>query len=117
MRTRPTYTIEFRNDAVALLERTDRSLAEVATDLGVSKFSLRSWYNAARMAKKKTKRTSPQTKPAVFVQSTQASEEAPEAEVERLRRELKEAQKRINELETDRAILKKAAAFFAKESE
>ncbi len=120
MRTRPTYTVEFRNDAVALLERTERSLAEVAKELGVSIFSLRNWYNAARMAKKKGKTGKTlqgKAKPAVFVHSAVPEEETAEEEVERLRHELKAAQKKISELEMDRAILKKAAAFFAKESE
>jgi transposase-like protein len=34
--TRPRYTEEFRQDAVALLEGTDRSFKQVAEDPGVS---------------------------------------------------------------------------------
>ena len=39
--TRPTYTEEFRQDAVALMRGTDRSFKQVASDLGVSEWSLR----------------------------------------------------------------------------
>jgi len=114
MRTRPFYTDQFKADALDLLERTDRSLPEVAAGLGVSSWTLRTWYNKAQMAKKKPKR--PVRPPAKLV-----PEDSPGASLEaenlQLRRELKEAQRRIADLEMDRAILKKATAFFAKESE
>ena len=44
-------------------------------------------------------------------------DETPEAKIARLERELAAARHQISSLETDRAILKKAAAFFAKESD
>ena len=114
MRTRPTYTEEFRADAIELLERTNRSLPEVANDLGVTPWSLRSWYKKAQMAKRKPKPPSRQ--------SARSGEPSPsdgslEDQNTQLRRELKRAQKRIADLEMDREILKKAAAFFVKESE
>ena len=114
MRTRPRYTTEFKADAVELLRRTDRSLADVALDLGVSIFSLRSWYKASQMANKKPK---PAGAKAARSSIEPVVPETLESENERLRRELKAAQKKIDNLEMDRAILKKAAAFFAKESE
>jgi transposase-like protein len=46
-----------------------------------------------------------------------AGTETPEQELARLRREVERQRKRIETLEMDREILKKAAAFFAKESE
>lgn len=106
------YTDQFRADALDLLERTDRSLPAVARDLGVSPQCLRNWYNAAQMAKKK--------KPSRQRRSTRSASSEPasaEAEMKRLERELAAARKEIEELKTDREILKKAAAFFAKESE
>lgn len=110
MRVLPTYTAEFRADAVALMKRSERTPPQVARDLGVSITSLRNWYNAELMAKKKppkgTKAAVPSVPPA-----------SPEDEVRQLKRELALAGKRIAELEQDREILKKAAAFFAKESE
>ena len=114
MRKRPFYTDEFKADALDLLERTDRSLSEVAQDLGVSSWTLRYWYKQAQMAKGKPKRP-----PKVSAASTAKAPTAITLEAEnlQLKRELKEAQKRISDLELDRAILKKATAFFAKESE
>ena len=49
---RPSYTVEFKTEAVALLRRTDRSIPQVAKDLGVSYWSLREWYRKAEMTKK-----------------------------------------------------------------
>jgi len=114
MRILPRYTAEFKADALELLERTNRSMPEVARDLGVSVYSLRTWYKNALVAKKKNKRPSK----GAPVSATAASAGEPLGnEVEQLRRELKQAHKRIADLEMDRDILKKAAAFFAKESE
>jgi transposase InsO family protein len=55
MRVRPTYTEEFKADAVAHLKRSDQSVGKVAEGLGVSVVSLRSWYKREEMAKKKGK--------------------------------------------------------------
>jgi transposase len=114
MRIRPTYTAEFRADALDLLARTDRSINQVARDLGVANTTLRAWYQSAEMAKKKKPK-----KPHVAAASaTDAVErESAKAHIRRLERQLAAAQKEIDDLKTDRAILKKAAAFFAKESE
>jgi len=113
MRTRPTYTDEFKRDALLLLERSDRSLGRVAEDLGIAAWTLRSWYKTAQMAKRKLKKPAPSGHSTVSAPAP----ETLEADNVQLRRELKEAQKRIADLEMDRAILKKAATFFAKESE
>ena len=43
--------------------------------------------------------------------------ESPDERIARLERENERLQKKVESLETDREILKKAAAFFAKESE
>jgi transposase len=114
MRTFPRYTDEFKADAVDLVERSERSIPEVARDLGVSIFSLRSWYKAAQMAKKKPKRKNPAPARSAIVAP---KDESLEDENRRLKRELASAQRKIDGLEMDREILKKAAAFFAKESE
>jgi transposase len=110
MRVRPIYTDEFKADAVALMLRSERSPPQVARDLGVCITSLRNWYNAQSMANKKPPRGLRAVVPSVPPTS-------PEDEVRQLKRELALAEKRIGELEQDREILKKAAAFFAKESE
>ena len=108
--TRPTYTPEFREDAVNLLNTTDRSYRQVAEDLGVSEFSLRHWYRMSLVPKKPRKQR--KAEPAKHV-----GEESPELKLARLERENQALQKENNSLRMDREILKKAAAFFAKESE
>ena len=110
MRTRPTYTEEFRQDAVRLLLNNDRGFKEVAESLGVSVWSLREWYKNSEMAKKPKKaKTQLKAKP--------PGDETPEQKLERLERENASLRKENDSLRTDREILKKAAAFFAKESE
>jgi transposase len=109
------YTPEFRLDAVELLRRSDRTLTQVARDLGVSVVTLRSWYKREEMAKAKKKGPSP--RPKAVPGSPGAPEQTPEQRVARLEREVQRLQKENDALRMDREILKKAAAFFAKESE
>ena len=90
----PPYPEEFRREAVRLLRRGDRSIPELARDLGVSPQSLRNWSTQLDVDEGKRDGLS--------------SEER--EELRRLRRE-----NRI--LTEEREILKKAAAFFASESD
>ena len=108
--SRPTYTPEFRQDAVSLLKNTDRSFKQVAEDLGVSIFSLRQWYKESEVPKKPRKQRKAET-------ATSHGDETPEHKLARLERENTALQKENDSLRMDREILKKAAAFFAKESE
>ena len=92
------YTVEFKQDAVALMQRqrqAGRPLAAIARDLGVSPQLLRYW-EVGRGA------------PAV-PDPLPTGVEPLQIEVKRLRRELER-------VEEERDFLKKAAAFFAKES-
>ena len=91
-RRRPTYTPEFRAEAVRLARTSSAPLTAIARDVGVSIWSLRKWITAA---------TSPSSPPL---------KEAERLELQRLRRE-------VRELRMEREILKKATAFFAKQSE
>ena len=115
MRVRPSYTDEFKSDAVDLLHRTGRSLAVVGRDLGVSATSLRNWYMEREMAKKKKKRSGGAVAPTpVRVPDEELSVEE---RLKRAERENAALKREIDSLKMDREILKKAAAFFAKESE
>ena len=108
MRVNGRYSDEFRNDALNLLRQGDRSLRQVAADLGVNHWTLRDWYNGDLMARRAHKRPLPAT--------PRANENA-EQKVARLEREVGRLQRENDQLRRDREILKKAAAFFVKESE
>jgi transposase len=102
------YDDTFRQEAVALLKRTDRTLGAVAKDLGIPEHTLRYWYNVDMGKKRKrSRREGAPVDPAETV----------EEKLARLQRENARLQKKLGELELDRAILKKAVAFFAKENE
>ena len=110
VRARPNYTDEFKADAVEALRRSDRPLPQVAHDLGISVTSLRDWYRKDEMAKKSKSRS---TKG----RAAAPAEETAEQRLARLERENDTLRKENESLRMDREILKKAAAFFAKEGE
>jgi transposase len=88
------YPPEFRREAVELYRRSGRPLTEIARDLGVATESLRVWVGRAGID---------------AGQHDGLSSEERE-ELRRLRRE-----NRL--LREEREVLRKAAAFFARESE
>jgi len=56
MRATPKqYSSDFRADAVELCFRGDRSIRQVAADLGVSRWTLRGWYRDEQMQRSKKK--------------------------------------------------------------
>jgi transposase len=93
MNKRVRFTDEFKQDAVAQVVDRGYSVSEVAERLGVSTKSLYTWK--AQFSK------SPQVRSEVAEQA---------AEIRRLKRELA----RVTE---ERTILKKATAYFARESQ
>ena len=93
-KTRPPYPREYREEAVRLVRESGKSIGEIAKDLGIADQSLRNWVVQVDLdAGRRTDRL-----------TTEEREE-----LRRLRRE-----NRI--LREEREILKKAAAFFAKET-
>ena len=102
------YTPEFRDEAIALLERDDRTVQQIADDLGVSYNTLSYWYKSARMAKRRKK---------AAARAASGGVESDEQKLARLERENAALRRENESLKMDRAILKKAAAFFAKENE
>jgi len=94
-RKRRVFSEEFKQDAVRLVVNEDYSFAAAAQAVGVGEQSLRKWH--ARLA--------PKPVPC----GEDATQEELREEIKRLRRELRRA-------ELEREILKKATAYFAKES-
>jgi transposase len=85
------YPPEFKAEAVKLAATSGKSLRQVAMDLGISNETLGVWVREARAAGP----------------SLSGDERA----------ELVELRRRVKVLETEREILKKAAAFFASETD
>jgi transposase len=94
-RTRPPYPEEFKREAIELVRLTGKSIRQVAKDLGISEVSLRNWVKQAA--------ADAGERPCGL-----SSDER--EELQRLRRE-------NQTLRMEREILKKAAAFFAKETD
>jgi transposase len=93
-RTRPPFPPEFRAEAVRLMRDSDKPLSQLAKDLGVSEQTLRTWRKQGQVDRgERDGLTSEQLE-----------------ELRRLRRENRT-------LQMEREVLKKAAAFFARESE
>lgn len=107
--TSNTYSDDYRSDAVRMVRRGDRSIREVAADLGINHWTLRDWVRKDEMARSKKKAA--KTGPAV------PEGETAEQKLARLERENARLLRENETLRMDREILKKAAAFFAKESE
>jgi transposase-like protein len=91
---------EFRVRAIELVRISDRPLSQVARELGVSNSALSRWVAEDDFAKAEAE------KAAGVVPVLDADEQA---ELVRLRRE-------VRRLETENEILKRAAAYFAKEN-
>lgn len=86
---KPTYTKEFRENAVRLALTGDKSRAAVARELGIPEWKLRDWVRAVMQA----------STPNGFNSGTEA---------------LIALQKELKKLRLENEILKKATAYFAK---
>jgi transposase len=94
---RRQFSPEFKADAVALVRSSGRSIAAIAREFGVGESNLGYWLKKDQ-ADRKTR------DPGRF-----ATESAESAENRALRR-------RVAELEVEREILKRATAFWVRES-
>ena len=94
---RPTnYPAEFRREAVNLVKSAGRPVAEVARSLEIAEGTLSNWVKADR---DETERGSD-----------------PHALSESEREELRRLRKRVAQQEIDLELLRKAAAYFARET-
>jgi transposase len=94
-RARRSFSAEFKVEAVRLCKVGDRTIRQVAQDLDLTETALREWVKRA---------------------DVDAAEGPAEALTTVERDELRELRQRVKRLEMEREILKKAAAFFAKEN-
>ncbi len=86
------FPIEFRRDVVAVARKGEAPLSQIAKDFGVSESGLHRWLNLADIE-----------------DGTRAGVTAIESA------ELREAKKRVRVLEQEVEILRRAAAYFAKD--
>ncbi len=91
-----SYTPEFKREAVRLARSAGTSLPKAAKELGLHVNTLRGWVHNFKAGKW-------QAEPGTELKSAEAKE------IERLKREL-------DRVTMERDILKKATAYFAKES-
>lgn len=97
MTQRKRFSAEFKREAVRLLETDERSAAVLARDLDIRRNQLYKWRDQLRDKAEAAFSRQPGPKPA-----------DQESELVRLRRELEQ-------VKIERDVLKKAAAYFAKE--
>ena len=105
--TRRSFTDEYRAQAVAFVLEGDRSIAEVARNIGVHEMTLGKWVKKSRDSK-------------AALAAAEAGADAPldeteRAELARLRAESKDDKATIAELQMQVAFAKKVATWFAKE--
>lgn len=94
------YKEDFRRDAVELVRSSGRTIRDVGRELGVNHETLRGWVNAAKRADEQR-----------AGRSSADGGELSGAERDELRR----LRRKVTELELEKEILRKAAAYFAKE--
>jgi transposase len=95
-RKRRAFTPEFKADAVRLVKASDRGVGQVAKELDLTETALREWVKR---------------------DAVDAGKGPPDALTTVEREELVRLRRDNKRLLMERDILKKAAAFFAKESE
>ena len=94
-RTRRSFSKEYKAEVVTLIRKGDKPIGAVCRDLGLAETAVRRWIQQVEI---------------------DSGEGAPGALTTAEREELSALRKRVKTLEMEREILKKATAFFAKES-
>ncbi|KOV62888.1 transposase [Streptomyces sp. MMG1121] len=102
------YDTEFREGAVRIVIETGKPIPEVAEELGIHSGTLHSWVSRWR---RNGSASSDRPTPA---EASGRLREAERAELERLRREMGEKNKRIRELEMERDVFKRCMALWVK---
>ena len=97
MKERKQYTKEFKEGAARLVTEQGRTVADAAKSLGVSPWTMSRWVKAAKSQGADAFRGQGQRTP--------------------LEQENFELRQRVRQLEEERTILKKAAAYFARHVE
>jgi len=94
-RKRRAFTEEYKAEVVALVRKSGKSIGAIAKDLDLTETSLREWVRQAEVDAGRG--------PAGSLTTAE-------------REELSKLRRQVKTLEMEREILKKATAFFAKES-
>jgi transposase len=94
-KTRRSFTKEYKAEVVGLIRHSGKTVGAVCRDLGLTETAVRRWVQQAEIDSGRG--------PAGALTTEE-------------RAELAELRKRVKTLEMEREILKKATAFFAKES-
>jgi transposase len=97
MKERKQFTKEFKEGAVRLVTEQGRTIGDAAQSLGISPWTMSRWVKAARSEGTDAFRGQGQRTPQ--------------------EQELYELRQKVRQLEEERAILKKAAAYFARHVE
>ena len=92
------YTDQFKTEAIKLIEQNDGNVSATARELGISMQTLSNWFNKAKSGKL-------------------AGTEQYDPKFVALLEENKKLKQQLKITEMEREFLKKAAAYFAKESQ
>ena len=106
VRVKKSYDRAFKVEALSLLQRSDKTMGAVAASLGIPSATLLYWYKQD-MARRRARNKEP---------TTTVPGETLEQKLARLEQENAALRKENEDLRVDRDILKKAAAFFVRES-
>ena len=95
-RKRRSFSKEFKAETVALIRTSEKSVGQIGADLGIRETVVRRWLHQA---------------------DVDAGNGRPEEVTSDEKQELSRLRREVRELRMEREILKKAAVFFAKESQ